>query len=93
MAGMTGVPEFEPLEGPEYMYEQVADHIEARIRAGEIPLGARLPGEQALRQEYGVALSTVRKAMDLLRKRELVTTRPSLGTFVRREIPPPNGSG
>ena len=60
---------------------------------GEIPLGARLPGEQALRQEYGVALSTVRKAMELLRKRELVTTRPSLGTFVRREIPPPDGSG
>ena len=73
------------------MYELVADHIEARIRAGEIPLGAKLPGEQALRQEYGVALSTVRKAMDLLRKRELVTTRPSKGTFVKREIPPPNG--
>jgi len=89
---MTGVPAFEPLEGPAYMYEQVAEHIEARIRAGEIPLGARLPGEQALRQEYGVALSTVRKAMQLLRERELVVTRASLGTFVRREIPPP-GSG
>jgi DNA-binding GntR family transcriptional regulator len=70
------------------MYELVADHIEARIRAGEIPPGARLPGEQALRQEYGVALSTVRKAMGLLRDRGLVVTRRSKGTFVVRTIPP-----
>jgi DNA-binding GntR family transcriptional regulator len=70
------------------MYEQIADYIEARIRAGDIPPGSRLPGEQALRQEYGIALSTVRKAMRLLRERGLCTTRASLGTFVNREIPP-----
>ena len=75
------------------MYEQVADHIEARIRAGEIPPGARLPGEQALRQEYGIALSTVRKAMELLRQRGLVVTRPANGSFVVREMPPPDGQG
>ena len=69
------------------MYEQVADHIEARIRAGEIPLGSRLPGEQELRREYGIALSTVRKAMGLLRDRGLVVTRPSKGSFVVREMP------
>ena len=89
LTDVMGVPAFEGHEGPELMYEQVADHIEARIRTGEIPPGARLPGEQALRQEYGVALSTVRKAMGLLRDRGLVTTRASKGTFVRREIPPP----
>lgn len=88
MAAMW-VPPFEPLQGPAYMYELVADHIEARIRAGEIPPGARLPGEQALRQEYGIALSTVRKAMGLLRDRGLVVTRPAKGSFVNREIPPP----
>jgi DNA-binding GntR family transcriptional regulator len=87
------VPPFEPLEGPAYMYELVADHIEARIRAGEIPPGARLPGEQALRQEYGIALSTVRKAMGLLRDRGLITTRPAKGSYVRREIPPPVNDG
>lgn len=85
---MTGVAPFEPTEGPELMYEQVADHLEARIRAGEIPLGAKLPGEQALRQEYGVALSTVRKAMEMLRNRGFVVTRASKGSFVVREMPP-----
>jgi GntR family transcriptional regulator len=87
------VPPFEPVEGPAYVYEQVADHIEARIRAGEIPPGAKLPGEQALRQEYGIALSTARKAMALLRDRGLVVTRPAKGSYVKREIPPPDGQG
>jgi DNA-binding GntR family transcriptional regulator len=70
------------------MYEQVADHIEAKIRAGEIPPGSRLPGEQELRREYGIALSTVRKAMGLLRDRGLVITRPSKGSFIVRDLPP-----
>ena len=87
MTGMDRVPAFEWIEGPAFMYEQIADHIEARIRAGELPPGSRLPGEQALRQEYGIALSTVRKAMGLLRDRGLITTRASLGSFVNREIP------
>jgi GntR family transcriptional regulator len=82
------VPPFEPVDGPAYMYEQVADYIEARIRAGDIPLGAKLPGEQAMREQYGVALSTVRKAMGLLRDRGLVVTRPAKGSYVVREIPP-----
>jgi DNA-binding GntR family transcriptional regulator len=70
------------------MYEQVADHIEARIRAGEIPPGARLPGEQALKDEYQVAIGTMRKAIGLLRDRGLVITRASKGSFVVRELPP-----
>ena len=70
------------------MYEELADFLEARIRAGNIPLGARLPGEQAMREQYGVGLSTVRKAIELLQNRGLVTTRPSKGSYVNREIPP-----
>jgi DNA-binding GntR family transcriptional regulator len=84
---MTGVPAWEPTDSWIYVYEQVADHIEQRIRAGEIPPGARLPGEQALRQEYGIALSTVRKAMQLLRDRNLVVTRASKGSFVTGDLP------
>lgn len=71
------------------MYLQVAAHLEDRIRAGELAPGARLPGEQALRQEYGVALGTMRKALRLLRDKGLLVTTPSLGTFVARELPSP----
>jgi DNA-binding GntR family transcriptional regulator len=93
LSGVTGAPAWEPSEGPAYVYEQLADRIEELIRAGEIPPGSRLPGEQALRQEYGVALSTVRKAMGLLRDRGLVVTRPSKGSFIVRDLPPPGNDG
>lgn len=72
------------------MYEQLADFIEGQIRHGEIQPGSKLPGEQEMRRIYGsVALSTVRKALGLLRDRGLVVTRASKGSFVSREIPPP----
>lgn len=86
---MEQVPSFSPVEGPAYMYEQSAAHLEARIRAGEFPPGSRLPGEQALREELGVSLSTIRKALRLLRDKGLIVTRASLGTFVARDLPPP----
>jgi GntR family transcriptional regulator len=73
---------WEPTEGPAYLYVQMADHIAARIESGDLPRGARLPGEQALTEEYGVALSTVRRAIEELRGRGLVIVSPSKGTFV-----------
>jgi len=72
-------------DGPEYAYAQVASHIEERIAIGDLAPGARLPGERALAEEYGVALGTIRSALDVLRKKELVITTPSKGTFIARE--------
>ena len=71
-----------------FAYELVAADLEARIRSGEFPPGSRLPGELALKDEYGRSLSTVRKAVRLLRERGLVRTRAPLGTFVVAELPP-----
>ncbi|GAA4664095.1 winged helix-turn-helix domain-containing protein [Amycolatopsis dongchuanensis] len=80
---MSTVPPFNPdPDAPVYLYEQVADHLQARIEAGEI--GPRLPGERALMDEYGVAHGTIRKATDLLRERGRVVTLPGKGTFVRK---------
>jgi DNA-binding GntR family transcriptional regulator len=70
------------------MYEDVAAHLEARIRAGELAPGARLAGERGLAAEYEVAIGTARKAVALLRDKGLVATRANLGTFVVRELPP-----
>jgi|HubBroStandDraft_6_1064221.scaffolds.fasta_scaffold22410_7 GntR family transcriptional regulator len=86
---MARVPDFDPDGDLAFMYEQVAAHLEARIRAGELPPGSRLPGERGLASEYGVAIGTARKAIGLLRARGLVATRAALGSFVAREIPPP----
>lgn len=77
------VPQFDPAAvGPGYLYVAMADHIAARIKAGELPPGTRLPAERDLAAEYGVALGTTRRATALLRERGLVVTVPVKGTFV-----------
>jgi GntR family transcriptional regulator len=81
---MPGVPPFEKRGGAVYEYVQVADHIAARITAGELPPDTRLAGERDLAAEYGVALGTIRRALLELRDRGLVVTLPSKGTFITR---------
>jgi DNA-binding GntR family transcriptional regulator len=70
---------------PQLEYVRVADALAARITAGELAAGARLPAEQALAEEYGVAYGTVRRAMDVLRDRGLIVTIWGKGTFVSEE--------
>jgi DNA-binding GntR family transcriptional regulator len=82
---MSDVPPFDPDAGePGYLWEAVAQHITARIEAGDLSAGARLPGERDLAAEYGVALMTARRAIKDLRERGLVRTLPSKGTFVSK---------
>lgn len=68
--------------GPRLVYVQVADDIAARIGAGELRPGARLPAERDLAAEYGVAYDTVRRATALLRRRGLIITVVGRGTYV-----------
>jgi GntR family transcriptional regulator len=81
-----GVPPFDPHAGPPaYMYTRVADHLAARISAGELAPGYRLPSERDLADAYGVAVGTIRQALDELRRRGLVATLPAKGTFVTED--------
>jgi GntR family transcriptional regulator len=83
VTSVTGVPRFDPQAGePAYVYARVADHIAARIAAGQLAPGARLPGERDLAAEYSVALGTARRAIAELRDRGLVVTLPAKGTFI-----------
>jgi DNA-binding GntR family transcriptional regulator len=68
--------------GAAYVYAAMADHLAARIAAGEFPAGSRLPGEAELSREYQVALGTVRRALDVLRDRGLITTLAAKGSYV-----------
>jgi len=77
------VPPFDPHSGPPaYLYVRVADHLAARISAGELAPGYRLPSERELADTYQVAVGTIRQALDELRSRGLVATLPAKGTFV-----------
>jgi len=65
--------------GREHAYVQVADDMERRIRSGEF--SRKLPSERSLAEEYEVAYTTVRHAMQILRERELIITIHGRGTF------------
>ena len=65
-----------------YVYMRVADQVEAEIRSGRLPKGARLPNERDMGTQYGVAPATARRAVRELRDRGLVMTLPNKGTFV-----------
>ncbi|MFI9121429.1 GntR family transcriptional regulator [Streptomyces bikiniensis] len=96
MTDRSQIPEFDP-QGPQLVYVAVADHIAARVAAGELAPGARLPAERDLAEEYGVAYLTVRRAARVLRERGLILTVHGKGTFVADPLPgdqeeePPSG--
>ena len=81
---MSDHPAIDPT-APKLVYVQVADHITARIEAGELAPGARLPAERDLAVEYGVAYDTIRRATALLRDRGLIITIVGRGTYVTPE--------
>ena len=63
-------------------YQRIADHLQARIEAGEIEAGSMLPSERALCQEYAVSRMTLRQACGLLAQEGLIERRRGSGTFV-----------
>jgi DNA-binding GntR family transcriptional regulator len=65
-------------------YVRVAEDIAARIASGELVPGTRLRAERQLSEHYGVAYGTIRRAMQVLRERGLITTIHGRGTFVAR---------
>lgn len=62
--------------------DQAADVLLERIRAGEWPLGAKLPGETTLAPQLGVGRSTVREAIRQLAGKGVLETRQGSGVFV-----------
>ena len=65
-----------------YLYVALADYFEGLIKRGALRRHDPLPAEQRLRETFGVSLGTARSAVEELRKRGLVSTVRSKGTFV-----------
>lgn len=72
-------------EGPEPPHRQIATWLRGRIQAGEWAANRRLPSENDLCQELGVAHTTVRRAVKLLRDEGAVYTVAGRGTYVREQ--------
>ncbi|MEV0196144.1 GntR family transcriptional regulator [Nonomuraea sp. NPDC050691] len=63
-------------------WEQVADVIRERIAAGVYRPGSRVPSENDLMQEFGIARMTAHKVMRALRQEGTIYTVRGLGSFV-----------
>jgi GntR family transcriptional regulator len=70
-------------DGPVPKYVQLADILERKITAGDLQPNRPLPSEKYLMAEYGVARGTARRAVEVLRERDLVFTVPQRGTYVK----------
>ncbi|MFD9517952.1 GntR family transcriptional regulator [Streptomyces sp. NPDC059979] len=63
-------------------YREIADALREAIREGEYGPGDRLPGENPLAAQYGVAVMTARQALRALKAEGLVESRKGAGFFV-----------
>lgn len=70
------------LDSPLPRYLQLADLFRQRIARGTWPIGHRLPSLEELAAEFNVARVTVRQAIELLARDELVSRQQGRGTFV-----------
>ena len=62
--------------------EKVAAALERDIRTGILPLGAQLESENELGRRFAVSRTTVRKGLEALAEKGLITTRVGIGSFV-----------
>lgn len=62
--------------------EHIMRQLETALLDGSLPVGARLPAERALAEQYGVSRNTVREAVQRLAARGLVRSRRGAGVFV-----------
>ncbi|WP_017627820.1 GntR family transcriptional regulator [Nocardiopsis chromatogenes] len=71
-----------PHATPWGTYHQIADALRGRITGGDLAPGDAVPSEAAVGQEFGVARTTVRRALALLEADGLIKSVPGTGRVV-----------
>ena len=64
-------------------YRQLAGLIRDEITSGTVGPGQPLPSARTLAQTHGLAVTTVMKALNLLRDEGLIVAVPGRGFYVR----------
>lgn len=77
-------------ESPVALYQQIKSHVTQHIADGSWPAGARVPSEQTLVQQFGVARMTVNRALRELAEQGLIVRVPGVGSFVAENKPQSN---
>ena len=63
----------------------IAAALESEIRAGKVSRGDLLDSETALVRRFEVSRNTVRRGLEILAGKGLITTRTGIGSFVTYE--------
>ncbi len=85
--GRNSLLTFDKSEGAEALHLKFLRHLRQSIQTRDYPMGARLPSEVALAEEYGISRGTVRMALDTLEREGLVERMHRRGTFVSSTPP------
>ncbi len=67
----------------ERLSDKAVQQLAQRIRAGELPVGARLPNEAELAAQLGVSRGILREALTILQMQGYISRAPREGTIVR----------
>src|SRR3978361_191978 len=79
------------MEAPPYA--RIVEVIRARIDAGELAPGERVPSTRGIVAEFGVAMATASKVLATLRRDGVVRVVPGVGTVVARPATPARAPG
>jgi len=70
---------------PMPLYLQIQRKIQQMIYAGKVRPGSRLPSENNLADQFGVARMTIRQALEHLAQENIIYKKQGVGTFVTEE--------
>jgi len=73
---------FERIDRPRRLPDEIARMISDAIASGQLKPGDRLPTEQSLSDQFGVARTVVREAVSLLKYDGIIDARRGVGAFV-----------
>lgn len=65
-----------------YLYVEIAEKLGTDVRTGIYGVHQKLPSESDLAQQFGTTRLTIRKAIDLLEKQQVVVRDRNRGTYV-----------
>ncbi|CAM4392386.1 histidine utilization repressor [Comamonas aquatilis] len=72
---------------PLALYQQVKEHVLRKISDGSLAAGERIPSEQELVQQFGVARMTANRALRELAEQGVIIRVAGVGSFVAEEKP------
>lgn len=66
----------------QFRYQKIYEDIRKGIENGSLEAGSKLPIDEELKNEYGVSVITVKKALLMLKEEGLIQRVPGVGSFV-----------